>query len=522
MRRTICALLLSSVIAAAASAQELRIGVGTEATTMDPHFYNLTPNSEATAEVFDTLVWADASGKLIPWLASSWKLKDDRTWDFSLRPGVTFSDGTPLTADDVLFTFARVPTVLNSPSSYAKYLSHVASAEALDEHTVRIHTNGPYPLLTSDLTQIAIISRKHGEGATLADYNSGKAAIGTGAYKLKEWIPGDRAVYVRNDTYWGPKPVWSEVTVKPLPNPATRTSALLSGTVDLINLVAPEDLATLQGKPDITIKQIPEDRLMYLSVDASRAISPFVTDRDGKPLDRNPMQDIRVRRAISEAIDRKALSERVMAGQAQPAGDLLPPGDFGTNPALKPGNYDPVDARKLLAEAGYPNGFGLTIHGPNDRYINDSRLVQTVAQFLSRVGIVTKVETLPKSVYYGRLAKREFSLCLVGTSPDVGTGTYSMLRYMLATRDAAGLVGSGNWNYYSNPKVDALLAQASVAFDDKTREADLKEAGAVVAADLPIIPLIFDIDSWAMRKGLDYRPRSDSYTLATDVSPVTH
>ncbi len=501
-------------------AQELRIGVGTEATTMDPHFYNLTPNSEATAYVFDTLVWSDSKGRLIPWLAASWSNPDEQTWEFKLRPGVSFHDGKPFTADDVLATFARVPTVKNSPSNYAKFLSHVVQAEAVDKLTLRLHVGGPYPFMTSDLTQIAIIPRGI-EQAGSSDFNSGKVAIGTGPYKLVEWVPGDRLVYARNDAYWGRKPDWARVVVKPLASPAARTAAMLSGGVDLINLVSPDDLAALRGHGGIEIRQVPEERLMYLAIDANRDRSPFVTDRNGAPLDRNPLADLRVRRAISKAIDRTALVERVMSGQAIATGDLLPPGEFGTSPELTPDAFDPEGARRLLGEAGYPNGFGLTVHGPSDRYLNDGKITQVVAQFLSRVGIAAKVETLPKSVYFTRVANREFSLFLIGTSSVLGTGTYSMLTYIFATRDPAKLLGGGNWGHYSNPAVDDLIDRASRTLNDGEREALVRQAGTIVTRDtLGIVPLFFTINSWAMRKGLEYHPRSDSYTLAVDATPA--
>ncbi len=517
MRHLVAAIVL--LLAGAASAQELRIGVASEPTTMDPQFYNLTPNSETAAYVFDTLVWSDAEGKLIPWLAKSWRLVDERTWEFALREGVTFHDGTPFTVDDVLASFSRVPTVPNSPSNYAKFLSHIAQTEVLGPYTLRLVTTEPYPSLAADLTQIAIIPRRS-QSATSPEFNAGRAMVGTGPYKFVEWVPGDRIVYTRNDAFWGRKPAWERVVIKPLGNAAARTAALLSRTVDLINQVPPEDLPTLQARPDIAIHQGPEIRLMYIAVDSTRDQSPFVTAKDGKQLDPSPLRDPRVREAMSKALDRTALVDKLMNGQAVAAGDVQPAGTLGTLPDAQPEAYDPAGARRLLAEAGYPDGFAITIHGPNDRYLNDAKVVQAVAQFFSRVGIATKVETMPKSVYFTKVAKREFSVFLIGTTAILGTGTLSMQTYLFATRDPAKLMGAGNWTYYSRPQVDALVAKALTTVDDGAREALLREAGRIVLLERPILPLFFGTNSWAMRTTLDYPARVDSYTLAAEAVPV--
>lgn len=519
MRKLVLAAAFATLGIGAAPAQELRIGLGSEPTTLDPQFYNLTPNSEAAAYVFDTLVWSDPAGRLIPWLAASWKLLDETTWEFTLRSDATFHDGAPLTVDDVLASFARVPTVQNSPSNFAKFLSHIARAEAVGPHTLRITATGPYPSLPADLTQISIIPRRLA-AANTADFNAGRAMTGTGPFKFVEWVPGDRLTYVRNEAYWGPKPAWSRVTVKPVSNSTARTAALLSGTVDMINVVPPDDIPALQARPELVIREGPEQRLVYMALDSVREKSPWVTDKDGKVLDRNPLRDLRVRQAMSMAIDRAAIVDKVMAGRAAPAGDILPVGSFGTIPDSRPEAYDPVGARKLLAEAGWGNGFAITIHGPNDRYLNDAKVVQAVAQFFTRLGIATKVETLPKSIYFTRVANNDFSVFLIGTGPTIGTGTLSMQTYMFATRDPVKLMGAGNWTYFSRAPLDVLLAKASSTVDDTAREALLRDAGRLVLAERPILPLYFGFNTWAMRKSIDYAPHASSYTLAADVYPV--
>lgn len=414
----------------------------------------------------------------------------------------------------MLASFARVPNVVNSPSNFAKYLNKVSRAEAVTPHLLRITTPGAYPNLASDLTQIFIIQRRF-VGATTSDFNSGAAMVGTGPYRFVEWVRGDRLVHARRDHPWREQAPWERVVMKPLSRSASRTAALLSGSVDLINQVSPEDIEMLGRRDEIRLRSVPEPRLLYLAVDSVRERSPYVRDRQGRVLDRNPLRDLRVRRALSMAIDRAALAARVMAGQAIPAFDILPPGEFGTLPDAAPIAFDAATGRRLLAEAGYPEGFTLTVHGPNDRYVNDARIVQAAAQYFSRIGIRTEVETLPKSVYFSRVAANDFSVFLVGTTSSFGTGVLGMHTYMFATRDDRALMGAGNWTRWSNAGLDGLVARASATVDDATREALVRDASRIVLRELPVLPLIFGFNSWAVRRPLDYTPRADGCTLAT-------
>ncbi len=405
----------------AAAAADLRIGVSSEATTMDPHFYNLAPNVEINTHVFNYLLAFDEKARLKPSLAEAWRAVDPTTWELKLRRGVKFHDGSPLTADDVAFSFARAPKVPNSPASYGQYLARITEVKVVDEHTIQLKTATPYAALMHEIANVGIISRKHGASATTADYNSGKAMVGTGPYKFVEWVRGDRIVLVRNDAYFGEKPRWDRVIIRPITNPAARTAALLAGDVDMVNNVASADIDRLKREKKVGLFSAPNLRVFYLSLDNNRDVSPFVLGADGKPLAKNPLKDVRVRRAISKAINRSAITSRVMEGQARPAGQYLPPEIPGTSPKLKPEAFDLAGAKKLLADAGYPKGFALTIHGPNDRYPNDAKVVQTVAQMLARAGIKTEVDTMPRSVYFGRYSKLEFSVGFAGTSSDTIT-----------------------------------------------------------------------------------------------------
>ena len=360
------ALLIAADLALAPARAEnvLNVGTGGAFSSIDPHYHNLTPNNIIADTLFSTLVTLDGEFKPRPALAESWKVLDDHTWEFKLRPGVKFSDGTPFTPDDVVFTFQRIPTVLNSPSSFNYAVKPVERLEIVDPLTIRMHTKQPEPLLPYFLNGVHIVSRKYGEGAATADYNSGKAAIGTGPYKLESVLLGDHVVFVRNDNYWGPKPFWDRINYRMIPNDAARTAALQAGDVDIIDQVSTRDVATLKKNPALDIRAPAGQRLIYIYIDSGREVTPNASDLSGNPLPKNPLQDLRVRKALSLAINREGIKSQIMDGYAVPTGQLLPEGAIGYTPDLKPDPYDPAQAKKLLAEAGYPNGFALTLNGP--------------------------------------------------------------------------------------------------------------------------------------------------------------
>ena len=310
-----------------------------------------------------------------------------------------------------------------------------------------------------------------------------------------------------------------KVTFRLITSDPSRIAALLSGDVQMIEVVPPADYAKLKTNKDITIFTTTSNRLIHLHLDSNRDKSPFITDKAGKPLDSNPFKDARVRKAFSKAINRTAIVERVMDGLALPAGQLMPEGFFGVSPNLKPEPFDPEGAKKLLAEAGYADGFGITLHGPNNRYVNDDQIVLAVAQMLTRVGIVTKVETLPFSVYVSRANKVEFSAALLGWGVSTGEATYP-LRSLIATYNQSKGLGTWNWGRYSNPQMDALLEQGLATVDNAKREKLLQQATELVIGDNGLIPLHYQVNTWAARKGLTYVPRTDERTYAHEVRPA--
>ena len=520
MTKWLCALIAGALaFASPAGAQELRIALAAEPTSIDPLYHTLNPNNQVARHIFDRLVHQDARQRLVPGLALSWKPIDDATWEFKLRPGVTFQDGAPLTADDIIFSIDRADKVANSPASFAIYTKAVKGIKVVDPLTLHIKTGTPYPLLPSDLSTIGIQEKRAVEGKGTEDFNKGSAAIGTGPYKFEEWVPGNRLVFTRNDNYWGPKPAWAKVTMRPITNNAARVAALLAGDVDFIENVPTADLARLKSNPAVRVVETVSNRVIYLHLDSNRDQSPFVFDNDGKPLAKNPLRDHRVRFAISKAINRQAIVERVMEGAAIPAGQLLPDGFFGVSPNLKPIGYDPEGAKKLLAEAGYPDGFRLTLHSPNDRYVNDEKVAQAVAQMLSRIGIKTEVQAMPQAVYFTRASKLEFSFMLLGWGADTGEPS-SPLKSLLATNNPAKGMGTANRGRYSNPKLDGLLEQALATVDDEKRAGLLAQATEVGIEDVGIIPLHYEVTLWGMRSDLTFEGNTNQYTQAFDVHPV--
>lgn len=509
---------LLSCIAAAAAA-DLSLAVGADVTSIDPHYHNLTPNNNIAEHIFETLVTKDPRSRLKPALAESWRAVDDLTWEFKLRKGVRFHDRSDFTAADVVFSLDRTALVPNSPSPFTIYSKQIIGKIVVDPYTVRLKTAAPYPLMPNDMSTIFIVSSKAAKGASTEDFNSGKAAIGTGPFKFAHYAKGDRIELARNDAYWGAKPVWDKVTIRVIASDPSRVAALLAGDVRAIESVPTSDLARLSKNIDFTVYRTISHRVMYLHLDTNRDKSPFVTDKAGKPLDRNPLKDLRVRKAISMAINRPAIVERVMEGAAVATGQLMPEGMFGYTPSLKPEAFDTEGAKKLLAEAGYPDGFGLTLHGPNDRYVNDDQICQALAQMLARVGIATRVETMPSSVYFTRGTKLEFSFMLVGWAADTAEAS-SPLKSLLATFDSKKGMGAANRGRYSNPKMDAVLEQALATVDETKREKLLQQATEIGIGDLGIIPLHHQANLWAARKGIDYAPRTDERTLAHEFRPA--
>jgi len=525
------ALVAGLLAATPAMAANLKIGLSAEPSALDPHYHNLIPNNSMSAHIFDALMLKDDKQRLSPGLAVSWKTLNDTTWEFKLRKGVKFHDGSPFTAKDVVFSLCRVPNVPNSPSAFTIYTKSIESVETPDDYTVLLKTKTPYPLMPGDISGIGILPAKSGkfsgpivfkkagcEGITAypstEDINAGKVP-GTGPFVFKEFVKGDRIVLTKNPSYWGRKVLWDTVTFKPIPSDGPRVAALLAGDVDFIENPPSQDLAKLRKDKNLHVVDGLSNRVIYVALDSFREPLPGVSGTG----DKNPLKDARVRKALSLAIDRKAIQSRIMVSQSEPAGQIISPGMYGYNPKLKPDLYDAKEAKKLLAEAGYPKGFTITLGTPNDRYMNDEKVAQAIAQYWTRIGVKTNVDASTKSVFFSRRNKYDFPAYLAGWGSSTGEAS-SPLKSLVACRNPEIGFGSTNRSRYCNPKMDDVLKQALSTIDDAKREALLQEALAMVAADTGIVPIHFEKTPWAMKKNLTYVPRMDQWTFAMDVKPA--
>jgi peptide/nickel transport system substrate-binding protein len=509
--RWLSALICATVISGSVFAAELRIALSADVTTIDPHFVAAQPNLTIGLHIFEALVRIDERARVIPGLAASWTTPDPLTWEVKLRPGVKFHDGSELTPEDVIFSLERPLTIKGSPGGFASYVRPIVSKQIVDRHTIRLKTAVPYGPLLQDLAHVMVVSKRAATGAGSEDFDSGKAAVGTGPFKLVKFARGDRVQLTRHDAYWGGKGEWDAVSLRILPSDPARTAALLSGELDAIENVPTADLARLRKSSAQRLAQTISWRTILLHLDQHRASPPGVTDKSGKTLAANPFKDHRVRLALSKAINRQAIVERVMEGLGLAAGNVVSPSIVGHDPAVKPEAYDPDGARKLLAEAGYPNGFSMTLATPNNRYINDEQVAQACAQMFARIGVTTKVDAMPVAAFLGKVRNREFGVALLGWG---SLGADLALRSLAATPNAGKGYGAWNWAGFSNPALDKLIEQSLGTVDPAKRETAARAASAFAAREVAFIPLHYQVVTWAMKRSLNYAARTDEFTLA--------
>jgi peptide/nickel transport system substrate-binding protein len=519
MRRLLALGALCLPLAAApAGAQTLTMAVQS-VFGIDPHFFFNGPNMAAARHIYDTVINRDADSKQVPGLVESWRAIEPTVWEFKLRPNVTFHDGSPFTAEDIAFSIARIPNVPGNIGPYTINLRTISRVEIVDPLTIRLHTSEPNPVIPGQMTNVFVVSHRAAANAVPADFNAGRAAIGTGPFRVVGGVSPSGMELDRYDGYWGEKPAWSHVNVRVVANDAARLAGLLAGDYDLIEDVPLGDVARLRRERQVNVASRPTDRIMYLAMNVARDPLDLVVDANGKPLQVNPLSDVRVRRALSMVIDRHALVERTMEGMAVPAGQLTPEGFGGYDPKLPVPRPDVAGARRLLAEAGYPDGFGLTISCSNDRYVNDARICQAVGQMLTRLGLKMTVDVTPSTVFFPRIrpARVLLPLHFVGRSFSSGDASY-VLSTSFHTRDIPNNLGGANRSGFSNPELDRKIREVMVRMDDG-REETLREV-MHEAQDLMVqIPLYVQMSAIGTRRSITYTPRMDEQVVAIHARP---
>jgi peptide/nickel transport system substrate-binding protein len=498
--------------AAAAQAQTVRIANQGDALSMDPHSLNESLQLSVTGNVYEPLVARNKDLSLAPGLATSWKQTSPTVWRFELRKGVHFHDGTPLTADDVVFSFQRTQVEGSDMKSYTNDFKEVRK---VGDFTVEIETKTPFPILPDVISLVYIMSKKWAEtnqATRPVDRRKGVEnaasfrANGTGPFRLRERQPNVRTTFVRNGNYWGKiESNVQEVIFTPIGNDATRVAALLSGEVDVMEPVPVQDIDKVNASANAKVLVGPELRTIFLGVDQKRDELLYSSVK-GK----NPFKDKRVRQAFYQAIDIDGIHKTVMRGASRPTGLMVGPGINGFVPELnKRLPYDPDAAKKLLADAGYPNGFEVTLNCPNDRYVNDARICQAVAANLSRIGVKINLAAETKGTYFPKILRRDTSFYLLGWTP----GTYdahNALNALFACVDDKG-AGQFNLGSYCNPEVDRLTKAIQPETDKAKRGAMIRDAFKIHQDDVGHLPLHQQSLAWGVGKNVTLVQLPDNF-----------
>ena len=524
MKTTFAAAALTALLAAGALpalAQDLRIGRASEQSSIDPQF-SRTGNNQMTANmIFGQLVEFDQNLQVSPGLAESWKTIDPLTWEITLREGVTFHDGAPLTVEDVIFSLERADEVPNSPAPFTDQVSAIDKMEKTGERVLKITTKAPAPTLMEDIGRVFIVRQAAAEGKSSEDFAGAGAAIGTGPYKFVAWTPGETLRVAAYDGYWGKAPEFRDVEIRFIANDAARVAALLSGAVDVIDAVPATDVAKIAGSSGFRIDQADSGRLIYLGLSMrDETAPPGVTDLAGQPLPANPFKDARVRKAVSLMIDRQLVIDRILGGAGVAAGQLVPDALGGHVADLGPDQADPAAAKALLAEAGYPEGFGITIASSNDRFPGDADLAQALGQMLTRGGLkVNGVEVYPYNVYSKAATDGQYGAFVFSLGASTPTSAPN-LQALLHTYDKEAGKGAFNRVRFSDPAFDAALDAAQEEFDEPARLAALQEATKLVFAETPVVPLYWQKLYWGTKASLTVKGGLNEYTLPQDVESL--
>lgn len=500
------------VAAPALQAKPFKWSSASDIPTLDIHSQNNALGNGVHAAIYDSLVYYNSQTfKPEAQLATAWRDISPTQVRFTLRSGVKFSDGTPFTADDVVYSITRA---MAKTSNYAVYTQGIDRVVKVNDNTVDFMMKGPNPVLLSQLTELRIMSKAWAEKNKSVEPKDIRAkdetyahrnAMGTGQFMVKEWQPDQKLVLVKNPNYWGTIPSnVTEIIYTPIKSEATRVAALLSGEVDLVLDPSPQDMARLRGNANLKVIDGIESRTIFLGMDQFRDELPG-SNVKGK----NPLKDQRVRMALYQAIDINSIVRVTLRGLGQATGTLVAPQVNGwTEGVHKRFPYDPEASKKLLADAGYPGGFEVDFACPNNRYINDEEICQAVTAMWSRIGVKAKLRTLPLVTYFPMIQRYEASIYMLGW----GVPTFDALYSLQSLTRSVGTGGDGNYNVgrYSNPRMDIIVDRVKVETDLPVRNRFLTEGLQLSNDTVSHLPLHNQIIPWAMKKNIDVTHRADN------------
>lgn len=476
-----------------------------DALFLDPQGQDEGPTNSVNSNIYDGLVNRSADLKIIPGLAEKWSQKDDLTWVFNLRKNVTFQNGDPFTVDDVIFTVDRQ----KKSKVTANIVNAIDKINKIDDNTIEIITKTPYAALLNDLAKVMILDKKY--VTAVGDEKFNLQPIGTGPYKVLEWVKEDHINLEAYDKYWNGAAAIKNVVFKPISNDATRTAALLSGEADLVAGIPVRDTDKVKASDKVDLVGRASLRTIYLTVDITRDKTPAID------LPTNPFKNEKVRQAMQLGIDNEAIVKNIMNNHAYVAKGINPKEVLGYVDGVQAVKSDPEKAKQLLAEAGYPNGFTVTLDAATDRYVNGDQVAQALASQLAKIGINIKLNMLPKSTFFGYIRPGDkTSLTLVGWSSDTGDAGiwYQTMFYSL---DKVKGLGTSNRGHYSNSEFDSIIdkANSTAKLDERTKY--IQQATNLLQKELPLIPLYFEESSYGFKKGLSFTPRADDYIYAYDI-----
>ena len=484
-----------------------------EISTWDIHSQNNALQNGIHAAVYESLVYYNSrTFKIEPMLASSWTLVNPSQLRLNLRKGVKFHDGTDFTADDVVFSLNRA---MAKTSNFGPYVVGFDRIVKVDANTVDIITKGPNPVLLRQMTELRMMSKAWAEKNNSVDPKdlknvaqetfANRNAMGTGPFVLKQWVPDQKMVFAKNPTWWGKmEGNVTEITYTPIKSEATRMAALLSGEVDLVLDPSPQDLPRLRNNANLSVLDGVENRTIFLGMDQHRDELPG-SNIKGK----NPLKDLQVRKALYQAIDINTITRVTMRGLSEPTGALVASQVDGWTAAVnKRLPYSVDEAKKLLTQAGYPNGFEVDFACPNNRYINDEEICQAITAMWAKVGVKAKLRTLPLVTYFPMIQRLEASIYMLGW----GVPTFDALYSLQSLTRTVGTGGDGNYNLgrYTNPRMDYIVDRIKTEVDFPVRNRLMTEGLQLASDSVSHIPLHNQVIPWAMKKNIDVVHRADN------------